>query len=71
MIAGMPYPQSMQQRTGGMSGLQVRHAFPMGNRPTQTPGQMINNGGARGQPNIQQQAATYTRTARNLPQNVI
>jgi len=69
MIAGMPYPQSIQQqRTAAMGGLPVRHAFSMGNRP-QTPGQMINNGAARGQPNVQQQAATYTRTARNLPQN--
>jgi len=72
MMGGMPFPPAMagaQQRAAAMTGFSVRQPYPMGNRPTQTPGQMMNTGGARGQSNAQQQSAAYTRTARNLPQN--
>jgi len=72
MIAGMQLQQSMaaaQHRTAAMTGLPQRSAMPMGARPTQTPGQMMNSGSVRPQLNIQQQPAAYTRTARNLPQN--
>jgi len=69
MIGGMQFPQSMQ-RTAGMTGLPSRSGMPMGARPTQTPGQMMNSGAVRPQTNVQQQqSAAYTRTARNLPQN--
>jgi len=74
MIAGMQLQQSMaaaQHRTAAMAGLPQRSSMPMGARPTQTPGQMMNSGSVRPQLNIQQQPAAYTRTARNLPQNVI
>jgi hypothetical protein len=75
MIPGMQIPQSMaaiQHRTAAaMAGFQTRSTMPMGARPTPTPNQMLSNGSFRPQSNLQQQAATYTRTARNLPQNVI
>jgi hypothetical protein len=75
MIAGMQLQQSMaaaQHRTAAMTGLPQRSAMPMGARPTQTQGQMMNSGSVRPQLNIQQQQpAAYTRTARNLPKNVI
>jgi polyadenylate-binding protein len=72
MIPGMQIPQSMaaiQHRTAAMAGFQTRSTMPMGARPTPTPNQMLSNGSFRPQSNLQQQAATYTRTARNLPQN--
>lgn len=72
MLAGMQMPQSMggQQRTGGMGGLPARSTLPMGARPTM-PGQMMAGGPVRAQGNVQQQqSAAYTRSARNLPQNV-
>jgi len=71
MIPGMQIPQNMaggQQRAGNMAGFQARGGLPMGARPA-TPGQMMTSGAVRPQGNIPQQGATYTRTARNLPQN--
>ncbi len=68
-MAGMQLQQSMAtaQHRSAM-GLQVRSNMPMGNRPT--PGHMVNSGSFRPQGNMQQQAAAYTRAARNLPQAV-
>ncbi len=72
MMPGMQMPQSMvaaQHRTAAMQGLQGRSGMPMGTRTTPA-GQMMNTGAVRPQLNVQQQSAAYTRTARNLPQNV-
>ncbi len=75
MIAGMQLPHSMaaaQHRTAVMTGLPTRSGMPMGGRPT--PGQMMGGGAIRpqvGGQQQQQQPAAYTRTARNLPPNVI
>jgi hypothetical protein len=76
MIAGMQLPHSMaaaQHRTAVMAGLPpARSGMPMGGRPT--PGQMMGGGAIRpqvGGQQQQQQPAAYTRTARNLPPNVI
>jgi len=74
MMTGMQMQQSMaiaQHRTAPMTGPPTRPTMAMGNRPTPTPNQMMNNGLVRAQVNPQQQPAAYTRTARNLPQNVI
>jgi polyadenylate-binding protein len=72
MMTGMQMQQSMaiaQHRTAPMTGPPTRPTIPMGNRPTPTPNQMMNNGLVRAQVNPQQQPAAYTRTARNLPPN--
>ena len=78
MMAGMPFPQTMaavQQRTARndwfFSHDQALSHGPV--RPTQTPGQMMNTGGAIRQSRsvLNNNPAAYTRTARNLPQNVI
>ena len=60
------------QRSTPMSGVVSRSGMPMATRPTPAPGQMMGNNAAR--PPIgaqqQQQQATFTRTARNMPTNV-
>ena len=75
MFSGMQMPQNMnsaQQRTISMHGMQQRPAGPMGGRPSQTAGQMMNSGPVRQQPNVQPQVpAAYRSQARNLPYNVI
>jgi hypothetical protein len=72
-MIGMQMPQSAMaaaQRSAAMAGIASRAGMPMQNRPTPTPGQMMNSGPVRPQTSLQSQATAYTRTARNMPPNV-
>jgi polyadenylate-binding protein len=69
-MIGMQMQQSAMaaaQRTPAMAGVVSRSGMPMQNRPA--PGQMMGNNSVRPPIGGQQQQATYTRTARNMPQN--
>jgi polyadenylate-binding protein len=71
-MIGMQMPQSAMaaaQRSAAMAGIASRAGMPMQNRPTPTPGQMMNSGPVRPQTSLQSQATAYTRTARNMPPN--
>jgi polyadenylate-binding protein len=72
-MIGMQMPQSAMaaaRRSAAMAGIASRAGMPMQNRPTPTPGQMINSGPVRPQLSLQSQTTAYTRTARNMPPNV-
>lgn len=72
-MAGMQIPQSMvaaQHRTGGMANMPTRSGMPMGARPQSAQNQMMAGGAVRPQTGVQQQNPAFTRTARNVPQNV-
>jgi polyadenylate-binding protein len=71
-MIGMQMPQSAMaaaQRSAAMAGIASRAGMAMQNRPTPTPGQMMNSGPVRPQTSLQSQATAYTRTARNMPPN--
>jgi polyadenylate-binding protein len=68
-MIGMQMPQSAMtnaQRSVAMAGVASRSGMQLPTRPTQTPGQMMPNNSIRAQTGAQQ-AAAYTRAARNMP----